>query len=62
MRSSLYPVTILVTVLVSFTGTGFPQTVFETYLESEEEISQAYYGGELTHEQYQDLLDCTSTR
>jgi|GEM_PF-4236883 len=42
---------------MSFTRTGFPQTVFETYLESEEEINQAYYGGELTYEQYQDVLD-----
>jgi hypothetical protein len=42
---------------MSITPLGFPQVVFENYLESEEEINQAYYGGELTEERYQDILD-----
>ncbi len=57
MRGTHHYATFLLTLILSFTKVGFSQTVFETYLESEEEISQAYYGGELTHEQYQDLLD-----
>lgn len=57
LRSIHYLATLLVTFLVSFTPPGFAQIVFETYLESEEAINEAYYRGELSYEQYQDLLD-----
>jgi hypothetical protein len=57
LRNIPHHAALIVLLLVSFTRLCFSQTVFETYLESEEEIEEAYQQGELTYDQYQDILD-----